>query len=100
MWLLNLSLRRPITIFVAMLGLALMAYFSFRRMPVDIFPNLDLTMITGRSRFGKMSTGMRRNEKYAIRARPSIATKIVIGRRSDRFSSHMRDPSLRCADQP
>jgi multidrug efflux pump subunit AcrB len=54
MWLLNLSLRRPITIFVAMLGLALMAYFSFRRMAVDIFPNLDLPVIIVAQPYGGM----------------------------------------------
>jgi multidrug efflux pump subunit AcrB len=54
MWLLNLSLRRPITIFVAMLGLALLGYFSFRRMPVDIFPNLDLPVIIVAQPYGGM----------------------------------------------
>ena len=54
MWLLNLSLRRPITIFVAMLGLALMAYFSFLRMAVDIFPNLNLPVIIVAQPYGGM----------------------------------------------
>ena len=54
MWLLNLSLRRPMTIFVAMLGLALLGYFSFRRMPVDIFPNLNLPVIIVAQPYGGM----------------------------------------------
>jgi multidrug efflux pump subunit AcrB len=54
MWLLNLSLRRPMTIFVAMLGLALLGYFAFLRMPVDIFPNLNLPVIIVAQPYGGM----------------------------------------------
>src|SRR5437588_8714165 len=39
--------------------------------------------------FGKMSTGMRRNARYASNARLRLATKIVTGRRRDRWRSHM-----------
>src|SRR5215210_1359964 len=54
MWLLNLSLRRPMTIFVAMLGVALLGFFAFRRMPVDIFPNLNLPVIIVAQPYGGM----------------------------------------------
>jgi multidrug efflux pump subunit AcrB len=54
MWLINLSLRRPITIFVASVSLALMAYFATTRMPVDIFPNLELPVIIVAQPYGGM----------------------------------------------
>jgi multidrug efflux pump subunit AcrB len=45
MWLINTALRRPITILVAVLGIVLGAILAFVRMPVDIFPNLNLPVI-------------------------------------------------------
>ncbi len=39
------ALRRPVTIFVAVITLALAAYLAVRRMPVDIFPNLGAPQI-------------------------------------------------------
>src|SRR5213593_1681469 len=54
MWLLHLSLRRPVTIFVASLSLALLAYLAFLRMPVDIFPNMNLPVIVVAQPYGGM----------------------------------------------
>src|SRR5713101_9802013 len=54
MWLLHLSLRRPVTIFVASFGLALLAYLAFLRMPVDIFPNMNLPLIVVAQPYGGM----------------------------------------------
>ena len=54
MWLLHLSLRRPVTIFVASLSLALLAYLAFVRMPVDIFPNMNLPVIVVAQPYGGM----------------------------------------------
>jgi multidrug efflux pump subunit AcrB len=54
MWLLNLSLRRPMTIFVGMVGLALLGYFAFLRLPIDIFPNLNLPVIIVAQPYGGM----------------------------------------------
>src|SRR5215213_5732904 len=54
MWLLNLSLRRPLTILVAVLSLALLGYFAFRRMAVDIFPDLNLPVIIVAQPYGGM----------------------------------------------
>ena len=54
MWLLHQSLRRPITIFVAATALALLAFFAVRRMPVDIFPNLDLPVVVVAQPYGGM----------------------------------------------
>ena len=54
MWLIHLSLRRPVTIFVASLGLALLACLAFLRMRVDIFPNLNLPGIIVAQPYGGM----------------------------------------------
>src|SRR5881396_36033 len=54
MWLIHLSLRRPVTIFVASLSLALLAYLAFLRMPVDIFPNMNLPVIVVAQPYGGM----------------------------------------------
>jgi len=38
MWLINLAFRRPFTILVITLGVALGAGLALRRVPIDIFP--------------------------------------------------------------
>jgi multidrug efflux pump subunit AcrB len=45
MWLIRAALRRPITIIVAVIGIALCAILAISRMKVDIFPKLDLPVI-------------------------------------------------------
>src|SRR5947207_1952260 len=55
MWLIHLSLRRPVTIFVASLSLALLASLAFLRMPVDIFPNMNLPVIVVAQPYGGMA---------------------------------------------
>src|SRR5579872_7472902 len=45
MWLVLTALRRPITILVAVLAIALCAVLAVRRMPVDIFPKLGAPAI-------------------------------------------------------
>jgi multidrug efflux pump subunit AcrB len=54
MWLLNLALRRPLTILVAVIAVALGAGFAVRRMPRDIFPNLNLPVIYVAQPYGGM----------------------------------------------
>ena len=54
MWLLHLSLRRPVSVLIVSLSLALLAFFGFRRMPVDIFPNLNLPVIIVAQPYGGM----------------------------------------------
>jgi multidrug efflux pump subunit AcrB len=54
MWLIHQSLRRPITVFVAAATLALIAFFATRRMPVDIFPDLDLPVVIVAQPYGGM----------------------------------------------
>lgn len=48
------ALRRPITILVLMLGIALGAGLSISRMPIDIFPNLNLPVIYVAQPYGGM----------------------------------------------
>ena len=54
MWLIHQSLRRPITVFVAAASLALIAFFAIRRMPVDIFPDLNLPVVIVAQPYGGM----------------------------------------------
>ena len=45
MWLINTALIRPFTILVAVIAIALCAGLALTRMPIDIFPNLNLPVI-------------------------------------------------------
>lgn len=45
MWLINTALRRPFTILVLVISIALGAGLAVTRMPVDIFPTLNLPVI-------------------------------------------------------
>src|SRR3989441_618205 len=55
MWLIHAALRRPITILVAVIGIALCSILAVTRMPIDIFPNLNLPVIYVAQPFGGMS---------------------------------------------
>src|SRR3984893_2276926 len=55
MWLIRAALRRPITILVAVIALALTAMFAVSRMRADIFPDLDLPVIYVAQPYGGMS---------------------------------------------
>jgi multidrug efflux pump subunit AcrB len=55
MWLLRAALRSPISVVVIILGVALCSILAITRMPVDIFPNLNLPVIYVAQPFGGMS---------------------------------------------
>src|SRR3989442_11856179 len=55
MWLIHAALRRPITVAVAVLSIALCSIPAITRMPIDIFPKLDLPVIYVAQPFGGMS---------------------------------------------
>jgi multidrug efflux pump subunit AcrB len=55
MWLIRAALRRPVTIFVIVIGVALCSVLAFLRMRVDIFPNLNLPVIYVAQPYGGMS---------------------------------------------
>src|SRR5204863_3170023 len=55
MWLIRAALRRPITVLVAVIAIALTAGFAVTRMRADIFPDLDLPVIYVAQPYGGMS---------------------------------------------
>src|SRR6266545_6029609 len=55
MWLIRAALRRPMTVLVAVIAVALTAAFAVSRMRVDIFPDLDLPVIYVAQPYGGMS---------------------------------------------
>src|SRR5215207_9327731 len=55
MWLIRAALRRPITLMVAVVAIALTAAFAVSRMRADIFPDLDLPVIYVAQTYGGMS---------------------------------------------
>ena len=54
MWLINLAMRRPITILVVVIGIALCSILALTRMAKDIFPNLNLPVIYVAQPYGGM----------------------------------------------
>ena len=54
MWLVLSAMRRPVTILVAVLSIALCAMLALRRMPVDIFPDLGAPAIYVAQPYGGM----------------------------------------------
>ena len=54
MWLVRAALRRPITVLVALIAVALFAFLAVRRMPVDIFPQLGAPQIFVAQPYGGM----------------------------------------------
>src|SRR5206468_7783516 len=54
MWLLRAALRNPISIVVIVIGVALCSVLALTRMPVDIFPNLNLPVIYVAQPYGGM----------------------------------------------
>ncbi len=54
MWIINVALRRPVTILVIVVGVALGSVLALTRMPVDIFPNLNLPVIYVAQPYGGM----------------------------------------------
>src|SRR5689334_1151946 len=55
MWLIRAALRRPISILVAVIAVALTAVFAVSRMRIDIFPDLNLPVIYVAQPYGGMS---------------------------------------------
>src|SRR5260221_12807274 len=55
MWLVRLALRRPITIMVIVVAIALSSILAVLRTRIDIFPTLDLPVIYVAQPYGGMS---------------------------------------------
>src|SRR5436305_6204335 len=54
MWLLRSALRNPISVVVIVIGIALCSILALVRMPIDIFPNLNLPVIYVAQPYGGM----------------------------------------------
>src|SRR6266850_2240660 len=54
MWLVLTGMRRPITILVAVMSIALCSILALRRMPVDIFPKLGAPAVFVAQPYGGM----------------------------------------------
>src|SRR5438876_8158902 len=54
MWLINTALRRPISVLILVVGIALSSILALTRMPVDIFPDLNLPVIYVAQPYGGM----------------------------------------------
>lgn len=54
MWLIRTALRHPISVVVALLSIALSSILAVSRMPIDIFPRLNLPVIYVAQPFGGM----------------------------------------------
>ena len=54
MWLINMAMRRPITVVVAVIAIALGAILAYARMSVDIFPDLNQPIIFVAQPYGGM----------------------------------------------
>jgi multidrug efflux pump subunit AcrB len=57
MWLVIAALRRPVTVLVGVLALALASWLAIRRMPADIFPNVGSPVIYVAQPYGGMDPG-------------------------------------------
>ncbi len=55
MWFIRAALRRPVTVLVAVLAIALTSLFAVSRMRIDIFPDLNLPVIYVAQPYGGMS---------------------------------------------
>lgn len=55
MWLIHAALRRPITVIVIVISIGLCAILAISRMPIDIFPKLNLPVIYVAQPYGGMS---------------------------------------------
>ncbi len=54
MWLIRTAMRRPITILIGILGVALMSLLAVQRMKIDIFPDLGTPVIYVAQPYGGM----------------------------------------------
>lgn len=54
MWLISAAMRRPMTILVSVIGIALLALLALTRMKADIFPDLNLPIIYVAQPYGGM----------------------------------------------
>ena len=54
MWLIRAAMRRPVTMLIAIFGIALMSLLAIQRMKVDIFPDLGTPVVYVAQPYGGM----------------------------------------------
>ena len=54
MWLIDMALRRPVTILMVIIGIALTSILAIQRMKADIFPELGTPVIYVAQPYGGM----------------------------------------------
>ena len=85
MWLIRTALRRPITVLVAVMAVALTAVFAVSWMRDDIFPDLDLPVIYVAQPYGGMSPAQM--EGYSPTTTSTTSSTSPVSRTSNRSRS-------------
>ncbi len=75
MWIVRLALRRPYTFVVFALLILILGVFSIESMPVDIFPNIDIPVVTVVWFFGGLSADQMAN-RIATNAERGMTTTV------------------------
>src|SRR5690349_20845594 len=75
MWIVRLALRRPYTFVVMAIAIALLGVVAILRMPTDIFPDVDIPVISVVWRYSGMSP--KDMEAYIVRKYEGILTTTV-----------------------
>ena len=74
MWIVRLALRRPYTFVVFALLILILGVFSIESMPTDIFPNIDIPVVTIMWCYGGMSADQIANRIVTNAERSMTAT--------------------------
>jgi multidrug efflux pump subunit AcrB len=75
MWMVRVALRRPYTFVVFALLILILGVFSIQSMPVDIFPNIDIPVVTCLWQYGGLSADQISN-RIIYQSERSITTAV------------------------
>ena len=75
MWIVRLALRRPYTFVVFALLILILGVFSIESMPTDIFPNIDIPVVTVVWQYGGLSAEQMAN-RIVINAERGMTTTV------------------------
>src|SRR2546427_624217 len=96
MWLVLTALRRPITILVAVISIALCSYLAVRRMKVDIFPNLGSPAIFVAQPYGGMDPAQMEGYLSRVHAAVWLRDENCRGRSEEHTSELQSQSNLVC----
>ena len=71
MWLIRTALRHPISVVVALLAIGLSSILALTRMPIDIFPKLNLPVIYVAQPYGGMDAAQMEAAPNSAQDKPS-----------------------------